>query len=108
MARQCPNCNTKFKKSELGKLKHHTNAYNDQSLYVMCHCCGRFFVTNALSSMLYLVLAVFSGLMSFTCSFFLKQGVWGIIFGVLNVLMLVFRGQIHQYMPVVDVSDTDL
>jgi hypothetical protein len=104
---RCPNCNTKFKKLEMEKLNLGMSAYTDESKYVKCHKCGRFFVTHILYSTLYLITSISFGLLSCVFAFFLNSP-HGMTFGIIGFCMYIFRGQIHQYLPVVDVSDTSL
>ena len=105
---KCPNCGAAFKKSELVKLKYHMEAYKDESKYTKCHRCGRFFVTNIVFSLLFVVISFFAGISSLICSFILNHIYLGGILGCIGTCLALFKGQIHQYMPVVDVSETGL
>lgn len=108
MARKCPNCNAIFKTTELDKLKYSMEAYKDPSKYVKCCGCGRFFVTNIIGSLLCLTIGVLAGIGSFVSSFFLDYPLLGVVLGVIGVGILLFRPQIHRYLPVIDVSETGL
>jgi hypothetical protein len=108
MSKKCPNCQIEFKKSELVKLKEGMGAYQDQSKYVKCHHCGRFYVPNIIFAMVFLVIMVLCGLISCILAFFFNAPPQGAIFGGVGFLMYMFRGQIHQYLPITDVANTNL
>ena len=105
---KCPACETPFKKSELAKLKYHMEAYKDEKKYTQCHRCGRFFVTNIICSLAFLIFAVSINLISAVYTFLLDSPKIGFVLSVLGVTLLLFRGYLHQYLPVIDVDDTDL
>lgn len=105
---KCPHCNAKFKKPELAKLSLGIGAYQDKSCYAKCYGCGRFFVPNMVYAIMFLVVLLTCGITSCVFAFLLDAPPQGMIFGFAGFFIYLFRGQIHQYLPVVDVSDTDL
>lgn len=108
MLGRCPQCNARFAEEELAKLKKGMDTYKDQSQYANCKQCGRYFVPNIIYATLFLITLVSFGILSCIFAFIIDAAPQGMCFGAVGFLLYIFREQVQQYLPVVDVSDTDL